>query len=597
MLAPGRCGRVARDRIMALLAENKLAPDLDADLQHVIQALSDDDLATLARTDSAFLSGGFRASNTSGLRVRAFQMATGPHLISDSFRRMLARHSLNHSLIALLSTAALVDLRHDLAVLFGPSRVLLGALLDERQEVREIADRWLHQDKTPATSNPEQAASHLRERFARLTEAMGAVGANAPITRETWQDARQQLEQQLRDARAETRKLKGVEERLARARDQLAAQERELTQVRTRVSETETLLRQTTRERDATRTELDRELRHREERLLAAVEARLAEEAVGWLAGAHAVAVEATAQNSAPGQEDIVVRAEAALIRQASADRHSGNRVQLIARLGTLESRLAETRDALANALHPLPELAEIERLLAAETDRLTRLLRRDGERSSLEATLSARFATAEPNDLPALRSLSDRLVALGGISAEAGTRLIEALQRRQGLIHTTALPAAKGGETSDPTAIRLLKHALSGKSAAVLLIDGHNVLFGLQGRYMPPQGAAVPTAAARDRLVQDIVRLTGDRPTCRAWIVFDGPSRSESTAASNVRVTYSGGEGEHRADTALLDNVRFFKGTSGIPVILVSNDMSLCTETRRLGASTLSAADLAAFL
>jgi len=597
MLAPGRCGRVARDRIMALLAENKLAPDLDADLQHVIQALSDDDLATLARTDSAFLSGGFRASNTSGLRVRAFQMATGPHLISDSFRRMLARHSLNHSLIALLSTAALVDLRHDLAVLFGPSRVLLGALLDERQEVREIADRWLHQDKTPATSNPEQAASHLRERFARLTEAMGAVGANAPITRETWQDARQQLEQQLRDARAETRKLKGVEERLARARDQLAAQERELTQVRTRVSETETLLRQTTRERDATRTELDRELRHREERLLAAVEARLAEEAVGWLAGAHAVAVEATAQNSAPGQEDIVVRAEAALIRQASADRHSGNRVQLIARLGTLESRLAETRDALANALHPLPELAEIERLLAAETDRLTRLLRRDGERSSLEATLSARFATAEPNDLPALRSLSDRLVALGGISAEAGARLIEALQRRQGLIHTTALPSAKGEEPSDPTAIRLLKHALSGKSAAVLLIDGHNVLFGLQGRYMPPQGAAVPTAAARERLVQDIVRLTGDRPTCRAWIVFDGPSRSESTAASNVRVTYSGGEGEHRADTALLDNVRFFKGTSGIPVILVSNDMSLGVETRRLGAATLSAADLAAFL
>jgi hypothetical protein len=79
---------------------------------------------------------------------------------------------------------------------------------------------------------------------------------------------------------------------------------------------------------------------------------------------------------------------------------------------------------------------------------------------------------------------------------------------------------------------------------------------------------------------------------------VFDGPVSSEETPAPNVRVSYSGGVGEHRADAVLLDNIRFLRGVDAeIPVILASNDNALCGQARRIGAVTIAATDIGALL
>jgi hypothetical protein len=131
-----------------------------------------------------------------------------------------------------------------------------------------------------------------------------------------------------------------------------------------------------------------------------------------------------------------------------------------------------------------------------------------------------------------------------------------------------------------------------------MLLIDGHNVLFGLPVRYNPPRGGAVNDAEKRKKLTADIVRLAAPNPAVRAWIVFDGPTRHDTQAAPNVRVTYSGGNGEHRADNVILDNIRFFRSASPeTTVFLVSNDQDLCQSARKLGAQTVAVLDLGAFL
>ena len=149
-----------------------------------------------------------------------------------------------------------------------------------------------------------------------------------------------------------------------------------------------------------------------------------------------------------------------------------------------------------------------------------------------------------------------------------------------------------KGGKHSN----RRLRY--SGQTPAILLIDGHNVLFGLPARYMPARGTSLPDADKRKKLTDDIVRVTAPNPSVRAWIVFDGPTRSDTQASPNVRVTYSGGEGEHRADGVILDNLRFFKSSSpDTLVLLVSNDNDLCASARRLGALGLAVLDLGAFL
>lgn len=580
---------------MSLHPDTPLTPEIEAEIRRVVSALSEDDLVTLARTEPDFQSGGFRAANTAATRTRATQLAAGPQPISDAFRRLLSRHSLNRTLVALLSSAALADLRNELAALFGAARVQVALLLDERPEIREAGARWVRQPGSAPAVASEEALGRLRETFAVLLEATGGVDASVPATREAWKDAREQLEQQLREARAELRRLKGVEERQARLREQVTAHERDAAGMRARLAEAESGLRATARERDAIRMELDRERNHRDERLLAALDARIAIEAAGWLAPARAVAAEVSAPSEAT--DALLQRAEKALARQAANDRHSGDRAAVDARLSALNDRLARVRDALTNALQPLPELADAERALAAETARLGSLLNRPTSPSPMESALAARFATAAANELPGLRELVMRLQSLGALDGGSSARLVDGIHRRQTIVTASARESADpqeagrnettGGEASP---LDLVRRALGGNGPAVLLIDGHNVLFGLQGRYQPPQGGLSLHAGTRDRLVFDVVRLVSGRPTCRAWIVFDGPTRSETTPAPNVRVLYSGGEGEHRADGLLLDSIRYFRASDEIPIVLVSNDNALGQEARRLGAGILSA-------
>ena len=582
---------------MALHPENKLTPEIEAELRRVFDALPDAELTALAQQDPAFQSGGFRAGNTAAIRSRALQLAAGSQPVSDPLRRVLRMHSLNRTLVGLLSTTVLTDLRHELAALFTPPRLLLAMLVDDRTDVRETAARWMRQEPVFLSVDPAVACTRLQEVFARLLEMAGAgmTAAAVPVTRETWREAREQLEQQLRDTRAEARRLKGVDDRAARTREQLTVRERELAETQAKLSTAETTARAAARERDAANTELARELRHREERLLAAVEARLATEAAAWLAPVQSVAAEAG--TPAATSDVLLNRAAIALTRQAAADRHSGNRRALATRYDALEQSLAEIRDALANALHPLPELTTVEGELEAELRRLGGLLNRGSGHTPLEELLAARTAVAPPVELQDLRATFTQLGALGALDREAATRLADALEIRLRVARATTLPMPEGGGPADDTPAGTLQQALRGRCAAVLLIDGHNVLFGLQGRYLPPQGGAAFTGAARARLVDDLVRLVSGRPTCRAWIVFDGPTRSESTPAANVRVTYSGGAGEHRADAVLLDNVRFFKAGSDLPILLVTNDNGLAVEARRLGAGILSALDLGLLL
>ena len=118
--------------------------------------------------------------------------------------------------------------------------------------------------------------------------------------------------------------------------------------------------------------------------------------------------------------------------------------------------------------------------------------------------------------------------------------------------------------------------------------------------RSSPPTscGQAHDVADKRKKLTADIVRLTAPNPAIRAWIVFDGPKRHDTQASANVRVTYSGGTGEHGADSVILDNIRFFASCAPeTAIFLVSNDGELCSAAKRLGAQPISVLSLGAFL
>lgn len=572
-----------------------LTPACEKELRRLTKLIPDADVSALVATEPGFQTGGFRAGNTTALRTRLQQVVSGSPPISDALRRVIARRSRSSSLTGLLAPEVLTDERHALATLLGGPVLLVALLLDERPDVRAKAESWLQLPDPFLALTMEDALTRLRERFTDLTELLGAnlTHRDAP-TRETWHEQKEKLEGRIRDLQTENRRLKGVDDRLSRVSIQLTKCEEQRAELDRKRSGAEAALRQKTREADEARTELARETSRREERQAAAVEAALAREFHGWLATAKAV--EDAAAETVP-QEDLLRQAEQALRRQREIDRHSGNIAVLTDRLEALEAMRNKVRTSLRTALRQTPELKAAEDALDREIRRLGDVLEPDHAVTPLEETLLTRIHAAGENDLPKLRELPDQIASLRVLDDAAVARLRRAFQKRLAAVQALGVPPDEDTEQRNASSA-LVGRALAGQSPAILLIDGHNVLFGLPARYMPARGAALPDADKRKRLVDDIVRITAPNPSVRAWIVFDGPTRSDTQASANVRVTYSGGQGEHRADGVILDNLRFFKTTApDLPVVLVSNDNDLCSAARRLGAVTLAVLDLGVFL
>ena len=579
------------------LCPTALPPACEKEIVRLTALVPDKDLTTLAATEPAFQKGGFRAGNIPVLRTRLQQIVCGGTEISDTLRKALARRSRSHTLTGLLTPDAIAESRHALAALLGQPVLLVALLLDARREVREKAEAWLAQPFMELS--PEAAAAQFSEIFGDFAQLLGnspPAATSAPVTHEAWLAQKEKLEARLRDLQTDNRRLKGAEDRLAGAKNQAQACQEKLDATAQALKAAESALRQKNRDLEAASAELARETAHREERLLAAVDLALATEFHGWLARARAV--ERAAADPAP-HADLLAQAEAALKRQAETDRHSGNRATLTGRREQLDHALRNVRSALRDALHQTPELQAAERALADEINRLTALLDPDAPASPLEDALTARIHSAHDNDLPRLRELPSLFASLCVLDAPAVTRLRNAFQQRLAAteaIGTEPPPDSEDAQPGNPAAAQFSR-ALAGGTPAILLVDGHNVLFGLPSRYNPTRGAALTEADKRQLLAADIARIAAPNPALRVWIVFDGPTRTDAQAAPNVRVTYSGGQGEHRADDVLLDNIRFFKSASPeIPVILTSNDQDLCANARRLGALTLPVLNFGAF-
>jgi hypothetical protein len=577
------------------LCSTPLPPACESELLRLAALVPDTALSALAVTEPAFQCGGFRAGKTSVLRLRFQQLASGSQEISEPVRRLLAGRSRTHTLTRLLSLETLSENRHALAALLGPPVLLVALLLDSRTEARAAAEAWLTGDQPFLSCLPSEALHRLRETFEGLTEILGKTAAEGvPVTREAWLGQKEQLDLRMRDLLDQNRRLKGVDDKLSGLSRQLIACEDKLEAASRKAEAAEIKLRQKNREFDEVATELARETARREERLNAAVDLALASEFHGWLASARTVE---TAAKAARPHADLLDQTAAALKRQAEIDRHSGNRAILADRLSQLQAAHQTVTSALRNALRQTPELKRTETDLAAEIQRLHLLLEPDAATSPLEAALVTRIHAAAENELPRLRELPDLIDSLHVLESPAVERLRNAFHKRLAASQAVGVPPDPRTEERQNT-VSLLGQALAGQKPAILLIDGHNVLFGLPVRYNPPRGGALNDADKRKKLTDDIVRITAPNPAVRAWIVFDGPTRHDTQAAPNVRVTYSGGTGEHRADNVILDNVRFFQNAApDTTVFLISNDHDLCQSARRLGAQDVAVLDLGAFL
>lgn len=594
-----------------------LAPGMTLDpatrevLSRLVAQLPDAAVVAYARSTPSFAAGGFRIDRAAQIRARIAQLAQAGEVIDAPLRRLLARHSLNAAVVAPLSADFLNDHAAALAALFGAPPMRLARLLDERGAIREreaAAPPPAAQADAGTADDPERSARgarELRERLAMLMDTVAACapsvdGSPAPGARAAPDEARARLEEQIREDRHALRSLKGVEERARRLQKQLETCQEDLRRAQAAQAGAAAAERQARQAAQRLEAELRRFRDDAEAQVSRLVEARLAEEFCGWLGGPRArAAQEAARAEAAEGAENpLLAQAEAALEAQARADRASGTRAIVQERLRRIETMMTRCADALGNALRPLPSLAATAEALRAEADRLRRVLEVEEAPDGLRPPLAAAVNSAPAESLAAWREAIRLFRISGALGAEAAEALLATLHRRQAALAQTAEPAPEARDEDLESPRGRLRAVLLGQLPGILLLDGHNVLFGLQARYRRPQDHVYPGRQARDWLVGDMVRLAADRPTCRVRVVFDGSERSDSNHSTNVAAIYSGGEGEHRADKVLIEELRFFRQASDTAAImLVTNDNALASEAARLGALPLAPADLIPFL
>jgi hypothetical protein len=130
-----------------------------------------------------------------------------------------------------------------------------------------------------------------------------------------------------------------------------------------------------------------------------------------------------------------------------------------------------------------------------------------------------------------------------------------------------------------------------------MLFLDGHNILNGL-GRYRQRRGKANTHEKMRERVQKDVIALLHHLPLSVAHLVWDGPKMETFTLSDNVNGHYSGGEGEHKADHYILDQIKYYREKQvDIPCVLVTDDNDFGGSARRLGAKVCRLHDFEAFM
>ena len=106
---------------------------------------------------------------------------------------------------------------------------------------------------------------------------------------------------------------------------------------------------------------------------------------------------------------------------------------------------------------------------------------------------------------------------------------------------------------------------------------DGWNLILGAQKE-----------ARDRDDLLAQAKRAVADDPELRVWIVLDGRDENVHLPGANIRVSYTGGTGEHRADKFICDYLRMAKYLGlADRVIVRTNDKDFRKAVVRLGGET----------
>lgn len=593
-------------------------------LRELVQGAEDDAILAFARTEPSVAKGlRLKTSSVPGIRTRILRKLKNDGELEMPLRMLLLATCPIARAVMTLSESSLMYAWEALVSLYG-TPFLTAALLEPRVGLHEAAVEWLEEEEaeTADLPAPEDAGDlladilsdinmpllpALREINPPVGDEADAVDDGIPpppadmVPQEKY-DALQarfdELVAELEGQRTLKHRIKSLEKKVEQAeqhREKLAAR---LPKAEAAVKRADKEKRAAQRETEAQRKRADDLEQDTEQRVSQRVDERMESILNSWALPLRALDTAETTGDATA--ENLVKRAEEAVSRQSATDRHAGNARRIRERLHALDEALKTVRQAAADAIHPLPELATVATELEREIAQLESVLGKVAPTvTPFETRVRGRIAAArELDDLQEVRRGLQQLEAFGVLREAELVRLYQAYNRSMSTIYTQFGPkVVKAADWDDP--VWRLKHAADNAAEIQLFIDGHNVLHLVPELFADDFEDGVPKGQARDHLVNLLQRMFYGHAECSVRVYFDSPEHTERRRGANIREIYSGGEGEHRADDMIAHDLeRLHLTDPQTPRMLVTDDRDLRERAARHGgAQVMGVAQFSALL
>jgi predicted RNA-binding protein with PIN domain len=535
-------------------------------------------------------------------RVQALLDRSGE--LPADLRDLLRGCTLSMPLLSILSEQAIAAAMPALAQAMGSLRIYAALLLDDRAAVRDRGfDQLAGWDGLePTAVGQSEALAALLKTFKpfvdqirpwvtaleKPTEPVAEVRSLGQARQRDSKTLSQVLE--LREKRKEANQLRrqlaqsGVEAGLAQQRAQAMTTElvATLSLLASRVDDHVDLSDQF---EDRVTQELGRRM-----------DARL----LPWLQPVESLAQATAAELQS---DDLLMGAEALLQRQALVDRKFGLRSQLKARLLQYRTMVVQLNAALLESIRPLPEIGAMVQRIERHIAQLEKTL---GQGSVLAA-----HAVRPPHELVrrlqqarTLDDIADFRIALQASAALGLLASSEMQAAYQSIDETTSRlylqACADRSWQADPSQLRALPlRALQAQLAqqrdCALLVDGHNVLYGLPELFAAHYEKGHPGLRARQHLISRLDSLSQLHPMLAVDLWFDGEAATDQNQGRNFRVRYSGGKGANRADAQIVAHLQYLGGaTPDQFCVVVTADREVAVAAEGCGALIIAPQELA---
>ena len=575
-----------------LIDEIAIPHEIDLYYKESLAALTDQAFILGCRKLPALMEGlNQKSPSIKTLRERVSGKLEGKSL-PGPILELLREATLSERLFAALSTRAIKHGGDDWASYFGVTPYVGSLLLDEREEVRIYArDGWPRLSKKLSTASvPSTDTIQLVGKFGPLLQTLGDLLNGSGYSKPTPAQP-SVIHHKVKLSHDEETKLiegstlvKRLQREVREATANLATKTSEYTLLQAREKKAVTDLQLAQNQLET----LDREL---QDRVAQGVSDALLHRLGTWIQPCEVLAEGESTQPTA------IEKATAILKKQAQIDARFGTVSRLNTELAETVNLKVRLQNALNESLRPLPELQdaiaslelkiqEIDSTLkrgtiAPDTARLEDVSRRLNSAQTIEEALSVK-ASVTSEITKQVWSHNDSTKALDLVNRRVLTLYAQHGQRnhvRREDLHKIA-------------PLETLRQCLITADSCCILIDGHNLLHKVKpligGQYFDP--ATGPNALARSYLIEKLRTLVDLHTNINCELWFDGPDETQWRETDRLKVLFSGGQGENRADARILESLHglTYRGVSA-EYIVVSDDRDVLKKSENSNAVGMS--------